>query len=76
MNVVHRCIVLMICSLFFSFELSATVSQKVKKTLLALHPVTAAAKAGKYMGWVNPRDYSSVRKLMQRLEVGPYAKKQ
>ena len=49
------------------------VGQKVKKILLALHPVTKAAKAGKYMGWTAPRDYSSVRELMKRLKVGSYA---
>jgi len=54
-------------------SLPLEVLQKVKKTLLNLHPVTAAAKAGKYMGWVEPRNYSSVRELMKRLKVGPYA---
>ena len=48
---------------------------KVKTVLLALHPVSAAAKAGIYMGWSEPSNYGSVRNLMQRLKVGPYASK-
>ncbi len=48
------------------------VSEKIKKTLLHIKPATTAAKSGKYMGWVELRDYSSVRQLMQRLKVGPY----
>ncbi len=58
-----------------SKSLPITVSQKVKKVLLELHPVTMAAKAGKYMGWVHPRDYNSVKELMKKLRVGPYAEK-
>ena len=51
------------------------IEKKVTTTLLSLHPATSAAKKGKYMGWVTPRDYSSVRELMKRLKVGPYANK-
>lgn len=49
------------------------VQVKVQQALLVIHPATEAAKAGKYMGWVEPLDYKSVRKLMRRLKVGPYA---
>lgn len=56
-------------------NLPSEVSARVKKILLSLHPVTAAAKAGKYMGWVEVKDYSSVERLMKRLKVGPYASK-
>jgi len=46
---------------------------QVSKILQSLHPLTSAAKSGKYMGWVAPRDYDSVRELMKQLKVGPYA---
>lgn len=52
------------------------VEKSVRKTLLSLHPKTTAAISGKYVGWVKPRDYESVRSLMRKLEVGPYAKNQ
>lgn len=55
--------------------LSTVVEEGVRRLLMSLHPLTPAAKAGQYMGWVAPRDYSSVRVLMQRLQVGPYARK-
>lgn len=55
-------------------SLPVTLSQRVKSVLLDLRPGTAAAKVGKYMGWVNPRDYSSVKELMKQLKVGPYEK--
>lgn len=47
---------------------------RVREALLALHSDKAVTRAGKYMGWVPPKDYSSVRDLMKRLEVGPYAR--
>jgi len=46
---------------------------KVAEVLLAISKESKAAQSGKYIGWISPRDYSSVKKLMQRLEVGPYA---
>lgn len=55
-----------------SRDTSTEMASKVKKLLLSLHPKTAAAESGKYMGWVEPRDYSTVRDLMKRLKVGPY----
>lgn len=57
-----------------SNSLPPMLSKKIKKVLLDLHPGTEAAKVGKYMGWVTPRDYSSVKQLMKRLKVGPYEK--
>lgn len=47
--------------------------EQVKKILLSIKGDNKAAVVGKYMGWVPARDYSSVKKLMQQLKVGPYA---
>lgn len=62
----------------WAFASMKTVSPKlaneVKKILLAISVDSASAKAGSYIGWTTPRDYSPVRKLMQKLKVGPYAK--
>ena len=49
------------------------LAKQVQQTLLAIQPDSQAAQAGKYVGWVPARDYRSVRELMQRLKVGPYA---
>lgn len=49
------------------------LTQQVSKILLAISKESAAAQAGKYVGWVPARDYSSVRELMKTLKVGPYA---
>ena len=46
--------------------------RKVTDTLLTVSENSDAAKAGKYVGWVEPLDYSSVRELMKKLEVGFY----
>lgn len=48
------------------------LAQQVKKTLLAISEGSAAARAGMYVGWVAPGDYSTVRALMKKLKVGPY----
>jgi len=48
------------------------IKQKVKNVLQSIMADSPAALEGKYIGWVSPRDYGSVRKLMQRLKVGPY----
>lgn len=56
--------------------LSSVMEGRIKQLMLSLHPLSPAAKAGKYMGWLTPRDYGSVRELMQRLRVGPYAQRQ
>ena len=45
---------------------------QVKKILLSITESSGAAKAGKYVGWIEPADYSSVDSLMRRLKVGPY----
>jgi len=49
---------------------------QVKKTLLSISESSGAAKSGKYVGWIEPEDYSSVDELMRRLKVGPYDVKQ
>lgn len=48
-------------------------AQQVKKVLQGLSAESVAAKKGKYVGWVPALDYSSVRDLMKKLKVGPYA---
>ncbi len=48
------------------------VTKKVKAVLRKIVKTDPAAVKGKYMGWIEPLDYSSVDKLMQRLKVGPY----
>lgn len=47
--------------------------QRVQQTLHVISPDSFAAKKGKYIGWVPPRDYNSVKNLMKKLKVGPYA---
>lgn len=48
------------------------VAQQVQQVLQVISPDSPAAQAGHYVGWVQPRDYSSVQELMQKLKVGPY----
>lgn len=50
------------------------LAQQVKRTLLAITSDSAAARAGKYVGWVPPLDYRPVQDLMKKLKVGPYAR--
>ena len=50
------------------------LAQRVQQTLHAISSDSFAAKQGKYIGWVTPRDYTSVNTLMKKLKVGPYAK--
>ena len=50
------------------------LAQRVQQTLHAISSDSLAAKKGKYIGWVTPRDYTSVNTLMKKLKVGPYAK--
>jgi hypothetical protein len=52
----------------------AELGTQVAKILQSLHSLTSAAKSGKYMGWVAPRNYDSVRELMKSLKVGPYSR--
>ena len=44
----------------------------VIKALFSITKKSAAAKKGKYIGWIAPLDYSSVDILLQELKVGPY----
>jgi len=48
-------------------------AQQVKKVLLGLSAESVAAKKGKYVGWIPALNYNSVRDLMKKLKVGPYA---
>ena len=50
------------------------LAQQVQQTLHAISSDSLAAKQGEYIGWVTPRDYTSVNTLMKKLKVGPYAK--
>lgn len=49
------------------------LAQRVQQTLHAISSDSPAAKKGNYIGWVTPRDYTPVNKLMKKLKVGPYA---
>jgi len=49
------------------------LQDKVKEILLSIHADTQAAKTGKYVGWVESKNYSAVKALMKSLKVGPYA---
>ena len=51
---------------------SEELASKVANALYMLKPDSAAAKAGKYVGWVEPLDYEPVNELLQELRVGPY----
>ncbi|MDH5393481.1 MAG: phosphate/phosphite/phosphonate ABC transporter substrate-binding protein [Gammaproteobacteria bacterium] len=51
----------------------ADLFRRVQQVLLSVSAGSQAATSGKYMGWVTPRDYRSVRHLMKKLQVGPYA---
>lgn len=50
------------------------LAQRVQQTLHAISSDSLAAKKGSYVGWVPAQDYTSVKKLMKKLKVGPYAK--
>lgn len=52
----------------------AEVEAQVREVLLGINPLSEAATAGHYVGWMPPLNYEPVRQLMQRLQVGPYAK--
>jgi len=47
-------------------------AKRIKGLLLSIASDSHAAEAGKYAGWIEPIDYSSVDLLMKRLKVGPY----
>ena len=51
----------------------AELAQQVQQTLHVISLDSLAAKKGSYIGWVAPRDYTSVNKLMKKLKVGLYA---
>lgn len=55
-------------------HIPVSIAQRVSQNLMAIQPDSRAAKKGKYIGWIPPKDYSSVNKLMQTLNVGPYEK--
>jgi len=44
----------------------------IKQALLELPEDSRAANAGKYVGWIEPLDYTSVEVLLRKLKVGPF----
>ncbi|MCK4706184.1 MAG: PhnD/SsuA/transferrin family substrate-binding protein [Gammaproteobacteria bacterium] len=56
-------------------SLADDFTQQVQQTLLAIPKDSPAAQNGKYVGWVQPLDYSSVELLMKRLKVGHHRSK-
>jgi len=56
-------------------QTKSTSNQLGAQVLNALRDIRAnhsAAKKGKYVGWIKSLDYSSVRELMEDLQVGPF----
>lgn len=51
------------------------IVEQMQTALLGITADSDGAKAGIYIGWIAPRDYNSVKELMQQLKVGPYEKK-
>ena len=49
-----------------------TLATQVTRALLSLRPDHPAAQSARIAGWTVPLDYSSVRELMQVLQIGPY----
>ncbi len=58
------------------FSATSSASQELKNkvavALLSIQKNDLAAMNGKYVGWINPLDYSSVNDLLKTLKVGPY----
>ncbi|PHS74568.1 MAG: hypothetical protein COB59_12010, partial [Rhodospirillaceae bacterium] len=57
-------------------KLTHTSSELAKSVLLALFnlsPDHQAAQMGGYAGWIVPKDYRTVRVLMEQLRTGPFA---
>lgn len=52
---------------------SDELSRQVASVLYNIPSDSKAAKAGKYVGWTIPLDYSPVDELLRDLNVGPYA---
>ena len=46
---------------------------QVREALATINQHSDAAQLGKYVGWISPMDYGTVRDLMKTLKVGPYA---
>ncbi len=49
------------------------LAEQVTTALYSISPDSAAATAGKYVGWTKPVDYQPVDDLLKELRVGPYA---
>ena len=48
------------------------LKKDVIKALFSIHKNSLVAKNGKYIGWIDPLDYSPVDDLLKKLKVGPY----
>ena len=44
----------------------------IQRVLLAMPADSQAARAGKYVGWLTPLDYSPVEELLIKLKVGQF----
>lgn len=49
------------------------LAEQVAQVLFSIRADSAAAKAGKYIGWHTPLDYQPVKELLRELGVGPYS---
>ena len=58
------------------FSASKNISNELKaeiaRALLAINRNDPAAKAGHYIGWINPIDATPVEELLKELKAGPY----
>ena len=57
-------------------NVSKNLATKIQSILFGIKPGDHAALLGKYIGWVEAKDYASVRTLMKKLKVGPYSQGQ
>lgn len=46
--------------------------RQVRAILMSITKDSEAARVGKYVSWIAPKDYSPVKNLMKRLKIGPY----
>ncbi len=56
---------------FVSLKSTVTTGE-IKQALLDLPEAGVVAHAGKYVGWIEPLDYTAVEELLRKLEVGSF----
>jgi len=51
------------------------LAEKITDVLLSIRIIDKTAISGKYVGWIKPDSYNSVKQLMKRLKLRPYSHK-